>query len=248
MRAVEKIYHDLDGLNVNILKNWRLNPLSTAEREELGNVLNEEHSGLVAFDTEEILFYVWSGFSWLVASGSGALPSYVFEPVTPFNPDEDNKQPSSEFVIIRHEELVGTRDEENVVFNTLNTFRIESTSVYLNGQRLKLGEDGDYIEADNNTIVFMFAPKKEDLLEVEYIENDGYFEVKNETPSGPQDGVNIAFNTLYNFKIYSTVLFLNGQKLRIGDDFDYTESGNNTLIFNYPPKETDQLIVDYTKL
>lgn len=69
--------------------------------------------------------------------------------------------------------------------------------------------------------------------------------VFNETPSGFLNGINTVFTIANNFITNSTQLFLNGQRLRLGSAFDYTESAPGQITFIIPPFVTDNLIIDY---
>lgn len=62
--AVQKIYIDYD-FNQNQILNARQHPLTTAQRITLGNTLTSSGEGMLVFDIEQNLLYVWTGSSWL---------------------------------------------------------------------------------------------------------------------------------------------------------------------------------------
>lgn len=73
--AEKPIYVNLNGQKVNILKDFRLNPLTTALRTTLGTTLNTNHVGLQCYDTDENINYFWTGSAWAggVATVTGAM-------------------------------------------------------------------------------------------------------------------------------------------------------------------------------
>jgi len=68
--AVKQFYHDIDGVKIGILKDWRFNPLTTALRTTLGGTLNASHEGLAVFDTDLNQMFYWDGTTWV----SGTAP------------------------------------------------------------------------------------------------------------------------------------------------------------------------------
>ena len=62
--AVQKIYIDYD-FNQNQILNARQHPLTTAQRITLGNTLTSSGEGMLVFDIEQNLLYVWTGSSWI---------------------------------------------------------------------------------------------------------------------------------------------------------------------------------------
>lgn len=62
--AEKVIYVNLNGQKVNIVKDFRHNPLTTALRTTLGLTLNSTHSGLQCYDTDENVNYYWNGSAW----------------------------------------------------------------------------------------------------------------------------------------------------------------------------------------
>jgi hypothetical protein len=73
--AAKQYYVDQDGLKVNILKDWRLNPLTTAARTTLAGTLNSTHEGLPVFDTDLNQIFYWDGAAFVsgVAPITGAM-------------------------------------------------------------------------------------------------------------------------------------------------------------------------------
>lgn len=72
-------------------------------------------------------------------------------------------------------------------------------------------------------------------------------QVFNETPTGVQNGINDTFATLQEYALETTRLYLNGQRLKLGIGFDYSESANQTTItfLSIIPIVTDTIIIDY---
>lgn len=73
--ATKQYWFNIDGVKVGILKDWRHNPLTTAQRTTLAGTLNSNHAGLGCFDTDLLQMYYWSGSAWVSgsASVSGAM-------------------------------------------------------------------------------------------------------------------------------------------------------------------------------
>lgn len=69
--AKKRILYDQDGVKVGILKDWRLNPLTTSERIALGLTLGADNVGLSVFDISETQQYFWSGSAWVTVGGGG---------------------------------------------------------------------------------------------------------------------------------------------------------------------------------
>jgi len=58
--AVQKIYVDYD-FNKNQILNAKLHPVSTVERTALASTLNSTDKGLIVYDKDVTIFYVWDG-------------------------------------------------------------------------------------------------------------------------------------------------------------------------------------------
>jgi hypothetical protein len=58
--AVQKIYVDYN-FNKNELLNAKLHPVSTTERTALASTLNSNDKGLIVYDKDVTIFYVWDG-------------------------------------------------------------------------------------------------------------------------------------------------------------------------------------------
>lgn len=58
--ALQKIYVDYD-FNKNQLINAKLHPVSTVERTALASTLNSNDQGLIVYDKDVTIFYVWDG-------------------------------------------------------------------------------------------------------------------------------------------------------------------------------------------
>lgn len=72
--------------------------------------------------------------------------------------------------------------------------------------------------------------------------------IVDEVPSGSINGSNATFTTAENFIPESVELTLNGIAQRKGASYDYTTTGNNTIIFNNSPDSGDTILVDYEVL
>lgn len=70
--------------------------------------------------------------------------------------------------------------------------------------------------------------------------------ISNEEPIGARDGVNRVFTTISPFITKSSVVHVNGQRMKLGSLNDYTETAANQITFNFDIATTDQLIIDYT--
>lgn len=87
--ATKDFYHDLNGLSINSLKNWRLNPMSTTARTALS--LSSSASGLPVYDTDLNQLFFWSGSAWVSGTASitgamnykGAYSNLATAPTTP---------------------------------------------------------------------------------------------------------------------------------------------------------------------
>ena len=88
---------------------------------------------------------------------------------------------------------------------------------------------------DNNLVL------KLDILGSGAVKNNMY----NENPSGILDGINTVFTTVFPFVANTTRVYLNGQRQRIGETFDYTESSSTTITFINSPHPKDSIIIDY---
>jgi hypothetical protein len=71
--ALKQAYIDWDGVKVSVLKDWLLNPLSTADRTSLGSTLSTANVGLVVFDTTLNELFFWGGSGWVLSGGGGTI-------------------------------------------------------------------------------------------------------------------------------------------------------------------------------
>jgi hypothetical protein len=74
----------------------------------------------------------------------------------------------AQFVIDYDYNIVGLKNGSNVLFTTSATFIVNTTRVFLNGQRLTRGAGYDYIETGTNQITFTNPPVSTDLIIIEY--------------------------------------------------------------------------------
>jgi hypothetical protein len=72
--AKQRILYDQDGVKVGILKDWRLNPLTTEERLALGATLGLDNVGLSVFDKGDTKQYFWTGTTWVAVGSNYVLP------------------------------------------------------------------------------------------------------------------------------------------------------------------------------
>lgn len=66
--AVKKYLHDID-LSTNRLLNARLSPITTVERTALASLYNADDTGVLVYDTDEDVFYGWTGNAWVSITG-----------------------------------------------------------------------------------------------------------------------------------------------------------------------------------
>lgn len=64
--------------------------------------------------------------------------------------------------------VVGVKNNINMVFNTTSNYKPGTTKVYLNGVRLTPGAGYDYQETGANQITFEFAPHPTDQITIDY--------------------------------------------------------------------------------
>jgi len=64
--------------------------------------------------------------------------------------------------------VLGVKNNVNMVFNTTSNFTAGTTKVYLNGVRLTPGVGYDYQETGVNQITFAFAPHPTDQITIDY--------------------------------------------------------------------------------
>jgi hypothetical protein len=64
--------------------------------------------------------------------------------------------------------ISGARNGINYTYIVSQAFVANTTKVYLNGMRQTRGSTNDYVELDNNKIVFTYPPSSGDVLLVEY--------------------------------------------------------------------------------
>lgn len=138
----------LNGLKVNILKDWRLNPLTTAERAALGATLDNRHTGLPVYDTQTHSLWIWSGTSW-----------------QPANTSAGGGGGGSSTLRIYNETLSGANNGINLIFTTSTDFIAATTVVTVNGITQKPGAGNDYLESGSNEITFLnLLPANANLL------------------------------------------------------------------------------------
>lgn len=75
--ASKEIWLNLDGIKVGVLKNWRQNPLTTAQRSALGVTLGVDNKGLLVFDTDLSILFAWDGSMWVGGAGVEVDPMFV---------------------------------------------------------------------------------------------------------------------------------------------------------------------------
>jgi hypothetical protein len=66
-----------------------------------------------------------------------------------------------------------------------------------------------------------------------------------EVPSGAVDGVNTVFTTTYSYRTERTYLYLNGQQMKLNED--YTESADKEVTFTFPPAPSDVVFIQYVR-
>jgi hypothetical protein len=73
--------------------------------------------------------------------------------------------------LISNEAPAGSINGINTVFTTANNFVANSTHVYLNGLRQRIGGGNDYTETAVNQITFAVAPSTGDIIVIDYIKS-----------------------------------------------------------------------------
>lgn len=66
--------------------------------------------------------------------------------------------------------------------------------------------------------------------------------------TGIKDGSNTNFSTSQHFKTGTTRVYLNGQRLTPGSEYDYIEAFTNQISLFYSPVPSDRLIIEYEQL
>lgn len=72
--------------------------------------------------------------------------------------------------------------------------------------------------------------------------------IVNEIPSGSINGSNVIFTTTNQFTSGTTQVYLNGQRLKLGASFDYTETTSTSITLNLAPIPGDVVLVDYWRV
>jgi len=120
-----------------------------AVRVEVGSDLYEDHRVQVTSPTDgQLLRYNGSTQRW-----ENWTPSFAS---------------ASNFVINYDYHITGVKDGSNTIFTTTASFASGKTRVYLNGQRLTLGSEYDYIELSPNQVQLFYAPDSLDRLIIEF--------------------------------------------------------------------------------
>jgi hypothetical protein len=88
--ADKQIWTNLDGVKLGILRNWRENPLTTAQRLALGVTLGLDNSGIPVFDTDMSILFVWNGSMWVGGAGIEVDPVFAAWLAGPPNVSEFN--------------------------------------------------------------------------------------------------------------------------------------------------------------
>lgn len=96
--ATKQIYHDLDLVKVSQLKQARIQNITTSDRTTLGGTLNSGHIGLLVYDTDEEVLYLWDGSDWLPINTtiSGAM---TLKGVVTYNAAEPGSPATGDYYI-----------------------------------------------------------------------------------------------------------------------------------------------------
>jgi hypothetical protein len=147
-------------------------------------------------------------------------------------------------IIVSNETPHGAVDGVNRHYTTDFIFIPDSTKLYVNGNRQKLGED--YTEgADLQSMELTTVPLTGDILSVDYNRSTA-LEVSNETPAGAIDGINRTFTVTFDYLPNSTKLYINGVREKPGG-ISYIEVAPRTIVTNEPPNIGDILSIDYER-
>lgn len=71
--------------------------------------------------------------------------------------------------------------------------------------------------------------------------------IENDVVSGTVDGLNVNFNTAFDYVPGTLKLYLNGLRQIGGSGNDYEEGGTNMILMGIAPLPGDVLIADYKK-
>jgi len=141
------------------------------------------------------------------------------------------------------EDLTSQVGGGNDTFVFSNSFKEDTSQVYLNGERQRLGTD--YTESVvSKSVIFTVAPTAPDTVYVSYeFANLSSTYKFNDDLTSQQTGLNKIFNTTYNFRPGSTMVYKNGERFRL--DTDYTETGTDQITMTTIPNSGTDLIIDY---
>lgn len=141
----------------------------------------------------------------------------------------------------------GTINGSNTAFTTASAYTSGSLRVFKNGIRLK-GGGNDYTEVANG-FTMVTAPATGTVLLVDYNTVPSVFAtgstsfIYSELCGGTPNGAITAFTTASSYVSLSTVVFLDGVRMRRG--VDYTESADKEITFSSAPATGSEVLIDY---
>jgi hypothetical protein len=141
----------------------------------------------------------------------------------------------------------GLINSSNQAFTTASAYTAGSLRVYKNGVRLK-GGGNDYTEVAQG-FTMVAAPAGGTVLLVDYNTVPSVFAtgstsfIYSELCGGTPNGVLTQFTTASSYVTLSTVVFLDGVRMRRG--VDYTESADKQITFTTAPATGSEILIDY---
>jgi hypothetical protein len=151
--------------------------------------------------------------------------------------------------IVSNEIPGGLINGSNQDFTTAAAYLPGSLRVFRNGIRLK-GGGNDYTEVGQG-FTMVTAPAANAVLLVDYATKPSVFNtgstsfIYSELCGGTPDGIVTAFTTAFSYVPLSTVVFLDGIRMRRG--VDYTESAAQQITFSSAPATGSEILIDYQK-
>jgi hypothetical protein len=118
----------------------------------------------------------------------------------------------------------------------INSTSVNSNSIKVENIKIDQPTQAGWVLTTNNAgeVIPSPLPTEEDKI------------IKNETPMGEINGVNVFFSVRYTYQAGTLEVFLNGIKLK--NQEDYEELGSNLFMMKYAPIQGDLFVVNYIKI
>lgn len=169
----------------------------------------------------------------LVIHGENSISSVI---ITQTNTDFGSEK------IYKRLDITGEQNGINFSFVTSQKYILGTSSLYFNGQLFTLGID--YEETGDDKFVLINPPIENDtiIFKAYVFDNiEPQDEIRTMEISGQQNGKNDIFYTEQSFVLGSSALYLNGQLLTIGKDYEELDQ-NSFCFLLVPPSESDIMI------